>query len=210
LKVKVCGITNYRDASMALSLGADALGFNFHPPSSRFIDPASARRIISRLPPFVITVGIYVNVDDPLDVERGAFRAGVRVLQLHGDETPEYCREIARWKLIKTLRVGAGFRPTGLKEFPVSAFLLDTRDQKRYGGTGKTFDWKAVGAIRTERPLILAGGLRAENVADAIRTVRPYAVDVCSGVESAPGRKDRGKLVAFMNEVRRAIRDIHG
>jgi phosphoribosylanthranilate isomerase len=210
LKVKVCGITSYRDASLALSLGADALGFNFHPPSPRFIDPASARRIISRLPPFVTTVGIYVNVDDPLDVERGALRAGVSVLQLHGDETPEYCREIARWKLIKTLRVGAGFRPTCLEEFPVSAFLLDTRDQKRYGGTGKTFDWKAVGTIRAERPLILAGGLRAENVADAILTVRPYAVDVCSGVESAPGRKDRGKLVAFMNEVRRAIGDIDG
>jgi phosphoribosylanthranilate isomerase len=210
LKVKVCGITSYRDASMALSLGADALGFNFHPPSPRFIDPASARRIINRLPPFVATVGIYVNVDDPLDVERRSLRAGVSVLQLHGDETPEYCREIAHWKIIKTLRVGVGFRPTALEEFPVTAFLLDTRDQKRYGGTGRTFDWKAVGTIRTERPLILAGGLRAENVADAIRTVRPYAVDVCSGVEGAPGRKDRKKLVAFMNEVRRAIRDIDG
>jgi len=208
LKVKVCGITSYRDASMALSLGADALGFNFFSPSPRYIDPASARRIISRLPPFVTAVGIYVNADDPLELERGAFRAGVSVLQLHGDETPDYCRRIAHWKLIKTLRVGAAFRPKGLEAFPVSAFLLDTRDRTRYGGTGKTFDWKAVGAIRTKRPLVLAGGLRAENVAEAIRIVRPYAVDVCSGVESEPGRKDRRKLVAFMNEVRRAIRDI--
>jgi phosphoribosylanthranilate isomerase len=210
LKVKVCGITSYRDASVALGLGADALGFNFYPPSPRYIDPESARRIIRRLPPFVTTVGVYVDADDWHEVERLGRQAKVEVLQLHGNERPEYCRELAHWKLIKTLRIGAGFRPQDLEKFPVSAFLLDTKDPVRFGGTGRTFDWKLAEAIHTQRPLILAGGLCAENVAEAIRTVRPYAVDVCSGVESAPGRKDRRKLVAFMNEVHRASRDIDG
>jgi phosphoribosylanthranilate isomerase len=210
LKVKVCGITSYRDASVALSLGADALGFNFYPPSPRYIDPESARRIIRRLPPFVTTVGVYVDPDDWHEVERLGRQAKVEVLQLHGNERPEYCRELAHWKLIKTLRIGAGFHPQDLEKFPVSAFLLDTKDPVRFGGTGMTFDWKLAEAIHTQRPLILAGGLCAENVAEAIRTVRPYAVDVCSGVESAPGRKDRRKLVAFMNEVHRASRDIDG
>ena len=208
MKVKVCGITNYRDASMALSLGADALGFNFYARSSRYIAPVAARRIGERLPPFVTKVAVCVNEAIP-EVERWARQAGADVLQLHGDETPEYCSSIAGLKLIKTLRIGEGFRPVALDTYPVSAFLLDTRHPGQYGGTGKSFDWKLAAAVRTRRPLILAGGLNAENVADAIRAVRPYAVDVCSGVESAPGKKDRGRLVAFMNEVYRASRDIH-
>jgi phosphoribosylanthranilate isomerase len=207
MKVKVCGITNYRDASMALSLGVDALGFNFYARSSRYIAPVAAGRIGERLPPFVTKVAVYVNEAIP-EVERWARQAGVDVLQLHGDETPEYCSSIVGLKLIKTLRIGEGFQPLALDTYPVSAFLLDTRHPGQYGGTGKAFDWELVAAIRTRRPLILAGGLSAENVADAIRAVRPYAVDVCSGVESAPGKKDRGKLVAFMNEVHRASRDI--
>jgi phosphoribosylanthranilate isomerase len=210
LKVKVCGITSYRDASMALSLGADALGFNFYPRSPRYIAPAAARRIVDRLPPFVTKVAVYVNADDLYELVKGALSAGVDVLQLHGDETPEYCCEFDHWKLIKTLHIGEGFLPEDLEKYPVSAFLLDTRNSSLYGGTGKTFDWKLAGTIRTKRPLILAGGLCAENVADAIRTVRPYAVDVCSSVESAPGKKERRKLVAFMNEVHRASRDIDG
>ncbi len=208
MKVKVCGITSYKDASMALTLGADALGFNFYPRSPRYITPAAARRIGERLPPFVTKVAVYVNADDLCEVEIWARHAGVDALQLHGDETPEYCRSIAHLKLIKTLRIGKGFQVVDLEKYPVSAFLLDTRDPERYGGTGKAFDWKLAETVRTKLPLILAGGLCAENVADAIRTVRPYAVDVCSGVESAPGKKDRGKLVAFMNEVRRASRNI--
>jgi len=210
LKVKVCGITSYRDASMALSLGADALGFNFFPRSPRYITPAAARRIVDRLPPFVTKVAVYVNADDLYELVKGALCAGVDVLQLHGDETPEYCAEFDHWKLIKTLHIGEGFLPEDLEKYPVSAFLLDTRNSRLYGGTGKAFDWKLAGTIRTKRPLILAGGLCAENVADAIHTVRPYAVDVCSSVESAPGKKERRKLVAFMNEVHRASRDIDG
>ena len=210
MKVKVCGITNYRDASMALSLGADALGFNFYPPSPRYIDPESAWRIIRRLPPFVTKVGVYVNAGNLREVEKASRHAGVEVLQLHGAETAGYCRKLARWKLIKTLHIGKGFGPVELGKYPVSAFLLDTRDRELHGGTGKVFDWKLAAAIRTKRPLILAGGLCAENVADAIRAVLPYAVDVCGGVESAPGQKDHGRLVAFMNEVHRAGRDIDG
>jgi phosphoribosylanthranilate isomerase len=210
LRVKVCGITTYRDASIALDLGADALGFNFYPPSPRYINPDEARRIIGRLPPFATTVGVYVNADDFHEVERSSRYTRVEVLQLHGSETPEYCRELAHRRLIKTVRVGSGFRPQELEKFRVSAFLLDTWDPAQHGGTGKTFDWNLAATIRTHRPLILAGGLAAGNVADAIRTVHPYAVDVCSGVEIAPGKKDRRKLAAFMNEVHRASRDIDG
>jgi phosphoribosylanthranilate isomerase len=208
MRVKVCGITSYRDASMALSLGADALGFNFYARSSRYITPVAARRIVHRLPPFITKVAVCVNAD-VCEVAEWARRAGVGVVQLHGDETPEYCRSIAGLELIKTLRIGEGYQPVGLETYPVSAFLLDTRHPGQYGGTGKAFDWRLAAAIRTRRPLILAGGLRAENVADAIRAVRPYAVDVCSGVESAPGKKDRSKLLAFMSEVHRAAGDIN-
>ncbi len=210
MKVEVCGITNYRDASMALSLGADALGFNFYPSSPRYIDTDSARRIIRRLPLFVTTVGVYVDASDLDEVDRSGRHARVEVLQLHGNETAEYCRKLAGWKLIKALHIGKGFPPSELEKYPVSAFLLDTRDRELYGGTGKAFDWKLARKIRTSHPLILAGGLCAENVAEAIRTVRPYAVDVCSGVESAPGNKDRRKLAAFMNEVHRVSGDIDG
>lgn len=207
MKIKVCGITSYRDASMALSLGVDALGFNFYSRSPRYVAPAAARRIVNRLPPFVTKVAVYVNSGDPAEVERWARHAGMDALQLHGDETPEYCRLLAHWRLLKAIRIGEGFQPEDLQKYRVSAFLLDTRDPKQYGGTGKPFDWKVAAALRTKLPIVLAGGLSPENVADAVRVVRPYAVDVCSGVEISPGRKDRRKLAAFINEVRRASRE---
>ena len=124
------------------------------------------------------------------------------MLQLHGDETPDYCRELSDWPLIKAVRVGEGRILENLADYPVQAFLVDAYDDNLYGGTGKTFDWRLVAGIGRIRPLILAGGLRRENVADAIRQVRPYGVDVCSGVEQAREAKTRRKLAAFMNEVR--------
>ncbi len=208
VRVKVCGITDYRDAALALDLGADALGFNFYPSSPRFIDVAAARAIIRRLPPITVTVGVFVNAGDPSEVERSARAAGVGVLQLHGDEVADYGRALAGWPLIKAVRVGKnGFRAEDF-DFPAQAFLLDTKDEHLFGGTGRTFDWQLARRLNPDVKIVLAGGLNAVNVAEAIRAVRPYAVDVCSGVESLPGKKDAARLAAFMQEVSHAISQV--
>lgn len=209
MKVKICGITNYEDAAMAVDQGVDALGFNFFPKSRRYIDPEGARRIIRRLPPFVVTVGLFVNVAEPNQVSAVAGVAGVQILQLHGDETPEYCRGLSDWALIKALRIGKSGIQEDIEEFPIQAFLLDAKDDTLFGGTGKTFDWNLAKSIRRIRPIILAGGLTPENVREAIQVVDPYAVDVCSGVESAPGKKSAQKVMEFMNEVRNVNRSLN-
>jgi len=209
MKVKVCGITNYRDAAMIIEQGVDVLGFNFYPSSPRYIRPAAARKIIRGLPPFVVTVGVFVNVADPRRLSETAEAAGVQVLQLHGDETPEYCAQLEKWPLIKALRIDASGIPEALEAYPVRAFLLDVKDDVLFGGTGKSFDWKLAKGVRKFRPIILAGGLRPDNVREAIRIVDPYGVDVCSGVESEPGKKDAEKLIEFMNEVKNAGYSFH-
>jgi len=199
MKVKVCGITNYEDAAMALDQGVDALGFNFYRRSPRYMDPAAVRAIIRRLPPFWISVGVFVNAarEDLLEAAR---MAGIQVVQLHGNETPEYCRKISDWPLLKAIRVGAEPIRENLREYPVQVFLLDAQNESLFGGTGKSFDWRLAQDI--DHPVILAGGLRPDNVRKAIQTVKPYAVDVCSGVESSPGKKDAVLLAKFMDEVR--------
>jgi phosphoribosylanthranilate isomerase len=207
VKIKICGITRYEDAALAVDLGADGLGFNFYPGSPRYIEPDAAREIIRKLPPLVTAVGLFVN-EDVGRVRRAARRAGVQALQLHGDESPGYCRRLSSWPLIKAVRIGPGFALDGLEPYPVRAFLLDTLDRDLYGGTGRVFDWALAGPVGRLRPVILAGGLRPENVAAAIRTVRPYGVDVSSGVEASPGRKDRARMADFMNEVRDACREL--
>jgi len=207
VKVKICGITSYEDAAAAVELGADALGFNFYPASPRYVEPAIARAIIRRLPPLVTTVGLFVN-ETPEEVCRAARAAGVGVLQLHGDETPDYCGRLSGWPLIKAVRVGAALDAAGLEDYEVQAFLLDARDGALYGGTGKVWDWSLAAALSVRVPVILAGGLRPDNVAEAIRTARPYGVDVSSGVESSPGRKDRALVRAFIEEVRNACNSI--
>lgn len=209
MKAKICGITNYEDAAMAVDQGVDALGFNFFPKSRRYIDPEEARRIIQRLPPFVVSVGLFVNVAESSQVSAVAGTAGVQVLQLHGDETPEYCRGLSGWTLIKALRIGKSGIQEDIEEFPIQAFLLDAKDDTLFGGTGKTFDWNLAKSIRRIRPIILAGGLTPENVREAIQVVDPYAVDVCSGVESAPGKKSAQKVMEFMNEVRNVNRSLN-
>jgi len=204
MRVKVCGITTYRDASLALDAGVDALGFNFFSRSPRFIEPLEARSVIRRLPPFTVSVGIFVNRAEPAAVAEVAREAGVQVLQLHGDESPEFCRRLHGWPLIKVLRLDGGPVKEDLRQFPVQAFLIDAKDDVRFGGTGRAADWALAEVVRKIRPVILAGGLRPENVGEAIRIVRPYGVDVCSGVETSPGMKDAAKLIAFMDEVRNA------
>jgi phosphoribosylanthranilate isomerase len=209
MKVKVCGITRYADAVLALKQGVDALGFNFFPRSPRYIIPSDARGIIRRLPPFVVTVGLFVNVPEQSEVIESARAAGVQVLQFHGDEDPEYLRSFAEWPLIKALRIGKDAVFENLEQYPVQGFLLDVKDDTLFGGTGKTFDWQLAKNIERVRPIILAGGLKPDNVCEAIKAVNPYAVDVCSGVEIAPGKKSEQKLADFMNEVRHANRALN-
>lgn len=203
VRVKICGITNLSDALMSVEAGADALGFNFWRGSARFIEPAAAREIIERLPESVLCVGVFVNEDAPETVERMARRAGVAAVQLHGDETPDYCRAVHGQQVIKALRVGEGFRPEDVLQFETGAVLLDAFSQGARGGTGQTFDWTIARRVRAlVAELYLAGGLTVENVAEAIAAVEPFAVDVCSGVENAPGRKDAARVRAFVAAAR--------
>jgi phosphoribosylanthranilate isomerase len=189
---------------MAVEAGVDALGFNFYPASPRYVDPLMVREIVRRLSPFVTVVGVFVNVAKARELTGIARLSGVQVLQLHGDESPDYCRTLQDWPLIKAVRPGGGLDYGALSGYPVQAFLLDALDEKHYGGTGKTFDWGLAAGIKGIRPIILAGGLTPDNVAQAIQEVRPYAVDVCSGIEAIPGKKDPAKLDRFMEEVRHA------
>ena len=205
VKVKICGITNWTDARRAVEAGAQFLGFNFYRPSPRYIQPAAARRIIRRLPEGVATVGVFVN-ETEANMLAIARRLGLDYLQLHGDELPE---QVARLKreipVIKAVRVRDSFRPKQLDSFSrTTVILLDGFDASRHGGTGKTFNWNLARGSNGSRRIFLAGGLTPENVADAIRVTHPYAVDVCSGVEARPGRKDPARMVALMWAVKAA------
>lgn len=204
--VKICGITNLADALAALDGGADALGFNFYQRSSRFITPAAARRIIDELPPHTLSVGVFVNERSPEDVERIAAAAGVGAVQLHGDESPEYCRALNSRFVIKALRASADFAPEHALDYGTDAILLDAFDPHARGGTGRSFDWQLARRTAELVPkLFLAGGLSVENVAQAIAAASPYAVDACSGLESAPGRKDPQRLRAFIKAAKETM-----
>jgi phosphoribosylanthranilate isomerase len=197
VRIKICGITNLEDARLAADLGAHALGFIFYPKSPRSVRPDAAREIIDNLPPLIMTVGVFV--DEEAAVVRGiAETAGLDWVQLHGKESPEYCRSLGR-------RVIKGFRikdPSSLALLPdyrgsVQAFLLDTYKAGTAGGTGETFDWALARQAGELGFIVLAGGLTPANVAQAIHAAQPAAVDVASGVEAAPGKKDPEKLRAF-------------
>lgn len=203
VKVKVCGITNLSDALAAIAAGADALGFNFYERSPRYIAPAQVRAILANLPAHILAVGVFVNHNTPDDVARTAGDAGLRAVQLHGDETPEYCDVLRNFYLIKALRVGRGYHPSDAARYKVDAVLLDAHAGDVRGGSGHVFDWKIAVETKLHAPKIfLAGGLTSGNVAAAIAGVGPYAVDVCSGVESRPGVKDELRLQQFFAAVR--------
>jgi phosphoribosylanthranilate isomerase len=201
VRVKICGVTRLEDALAAVSLGADALGFNFWPRSKRYLPPAEARAIVSRLPPLVPAVGVFV---DPTrdEVLRAVESSGVGIAQLHGDETPELCASLPL-PVLKAIRVADARALAQLASYDVRGFLLDAPGPG-YGGGGVTFDWSLVAEVAREMPIVLAGGLTPENVGDAVRTVRPWAVDVASGVESAPGVKDHEKLRLFIERAKEA------
>jgi phosphoribosylanthranilate isomerase len=201
-RIKICGITRSDDADAAEAAGADAIGFVFHPSSPRYISPEHAGSISRRLGPFIAKIGVFVNTP-PETIQavcRDAFLTGV---QLHGEETPETVRDIQSFvPVIKAFRVGNGFNPAVLEQYAAAAFLLDTFvEGTSYGGTGKTFDWNTAGACTQYGRIILAGGITPENIADAIRTVNPWGVDVSSGVERSPGVKDHEKIKEVMQTV---------
>lgn len=200
--MKICGITNWHDATLAIDAGADALGFNFFPPSPRSLTPAAAWEIIRRMPPFVEAVGVFVNwTANAVGALSRALRLGAA--QLHGDESPALVAECAsERRVIKAFRAGSAFNPRMLAKYTrAAAFLLDGFDPKLFGGTGKRVELATAQRAKKFGPIILAGGLTPENIAEAIREVRPYGVDVCSGVESAPGRKDGKRLRMLMSAV---------
>ncbi len=201
VKVKICGITRLEDALVAVHLGADALGFNFWPGSKRYVNPAAAWEIVRRLPPLVTPVGVFVNQPES-EMIGIAKETGMRVLQLHGDEPPDLCARLP-FPVVKAIRVDAVKTLAALASYEVAAFLLDT-PTRGYGGSGTPFDWSLAEGVSEIAPIILAGGLTPENVAQAIATVKPYAVDVASGVESAPGVKDQDKMARFIQAVRSA------
>ncbi|HEX8706860.1 MAG TPA: phosphoribosylanthranilate isomerase [Pyrinomonadaceae bacterium] len=203
--VKVCGITNLEDALAAAEAGADALGFNFYERSPRYIAPEEARRIVSQLPAGMMSVGVFVNESGPRQVALKADLAGMTAVQLHGDESPEYCRELKGRFVIKALRVGARFDPQSVTAYETEAILLDAFAGAERGGTGHVFDWRLARSVRQLVPqLFLAGGLSPENIAGAIAAVGPDAVDACSGLECSPGRKDTELLRAFVRAARAA------
>ena len=204
VRVKICGITNLPDAIGALDAGADALGFVFHEKSPRHLSVKAAADILRRLPPFVAKVGVFVNAAETAVLETVSL-CGLDTLQFHGDEPPEFCRRFSPLKVYKAFRVQNIGSLAALTAFQTDAWLLDSFLPETFGGTGATFNWDlAIEARKLGRPIILAGGLTPENVADAVRQVRPYAVDVSSGVESAPGRKDSRKVHDFILAARTA------
>lgn len=207
VQVKICGITNLEDALCAVEAGADALGFNFYHKSVRYIEPEAARRIIEELPEKVQCVGVFVNEETPEEAARIALSAGVTAVQLHGDESAEFCDALSERFIIKALRVGVDFQAERACDYKVDAILLDAFAQDLRGGTGRLIDWAVAREVRDLVPkLFLAGGLSPENVAAAVATVNPYAVDACSSLESAPGRKDHARLRAFVKEAKKENR----
>lgn len=207
MHIKICGITNWEDARLAMDAGADALGFNFYAKSPRRIALSQATEIIRRMPQRVTATGVFVNAS-AREILRIARAAKLAVLQLHGDESPAAVTRLAReYPVIKAFRVRPGFRAGALDLYSdASAFLLDGYHPKRRGGAGTRFNWTVARAAKRYGPVILAGGLSAENVADAIARVRPFAIDVCSGVETRPGYKSAKKLEELMTEVHRMRR----
>lgn len=202
IKVKICGITNLEDALLAAALGADALGFIFAD-SPRKISPLEAKAVIERLPPLVKTVGVFVN-EDPVRVRKIQSFCGLDLVQLHGQESPEVCRDLMP-RTIKAFSVGHENDIKTIESYQgcVRAILLDTFQKGKAGGTGRTFDWSlALSAKAKGLPLILAGGLGPENIYEAISRVRPYAVDVNSGIEQRPGEKDPILLKQLMEIIR--------
>jgi len=200
-KVKICGITNTLDAQRVCDSGADAMGLVFYPPSPRYIQIKEARAIVENLPPFMTSVALFVNAERE-EIEKVLHEVDIDLIQFHGDESAEFCRSFSR-PYIKAIRMKEGLDLYAIeKEYATArALLLDTYKKGIPGGTGESFNWQQV-PHDLSKPIILAGGLDADNIAQAIKQVRPYAVDVSGGVEASKGQKDQHKIIAFMKNVK--------
>jgi len=207
VEIKICGITNLKDAYIAIECGADALGFIFYPKSLRYVVPEMAKEIIKKLPSGIIRVGVFVNqeIEEVKEITR---LCGLNLIQFHGDETPEYCDHFKTSSLIKAVSLRAEEDIQKFKNYSVRAILVDAYNPGYYGGTGKNSDWRLAKKVKKTHPLILAGGLNRESIRKAIETVRPQAVDINSGVEISPGKKDPGKIkeiISIVHETDRAV-----
>jgi len=202
-RVKICGITNIEDARQASASGADALGFVFYPESPRSIEPEQARRIIADLPPLITTVGLFVNEPPARICETVAF-CGLDTVQLHGEEEPDQC-SYPPCRVIKALRLKDDRDDHLPDSYRVAAFLLDAYVPGQFGGTGQRCDWTRAAELASRHRVILAGGLTPDNVAEAVRQVRPYGVDVSSGVEKRPGQKDPDQVAMFIRMAKEAL-----
>jgi len=201
VKVKICGITNLADAQAAVDAGADVLGFMFYDKSPRYLTCEAAAAIIRELPPYVVKAGVFVDAPEEV-VLRAVRECDLNLLQFHGQETPEYCLQFGLMSM-KAFRVRDAASLQVLREYPTDAWLLDAYTPGKLGGTGEVFNWDLAREARSwGRPIFLAGGLTPENVAEAVRRAQPYAVDVSSGVEAAPGKKDPARLNAFIKAAR--------
>ncbi|MBN2129200.1 MAG: phosphoribosylanthranilate isomerase [Sedimentisphaerales bacterium] len=199
-KVKICGITNHEDAAAALQMGADLLGFNFYPDSPRYVPPEKAEAIVNKLPAFIDIAGVFVN--SPLEeVREITSQCQLDWVQLHGDEHPEFCRWLAydSIKTMKAIRVKKAEDIDDADNYFTDAILLDAYDPRKYGGTGLTFDWNIIGHIG--KRIFLAGGINPENAVAAME-LGVYGIDVCSGIEAEPGRKDHGKMKTLFDNIR--------
>jgi len=200
VKVKICGITNYDDAAAALDMGADLLGFNFYPKSPRFIRPDNAVKIINKLPAFIDIAGVFVN-ESLEQIHEVKNLCQLDWVQLHGDESPEFCKEFLSHdvKVMKALRVKDQTDIERADDYFTDAILLDAFDPKKYGGTGLSFDWNIIGHIG--KRVFLAGGINPDNAADAVK-LGVYGIDVCSGIEAQPGKKDHQKMKKLFDNIR--------
>lgn len=199
-QIKICGITNIEDASFISECGADAVGFIFHPPSPRYVTPETVKKIIQRLPDGITTIGVFVNYD-ALEVKETVAFCGLDMVQLHGAESPAFCSQFPRSQVIKACALQTEDDLARLSEYPVKAILVDAYDPVRHGGTGGKSDWALAAKVKEQHPLILAGGLSLANVGEAIERCSPHAVDINSGVETSPGRKDHQKIKEIIDLV---------
>jgi phosphoribosylanthranilate isomerase len=203
VKVKICGITNVEDGLAAAEGGADALGFIFYQQSPRYLPIERAAAVIQALPPMIVKVGVFVDAEEEM-VYRAIRECGLNLLQFHGAESPEYCVQFGLMSM-KAFQVRDAQSLSRLTDYKTEAWLLDAYCPGKLGGTGEKFNWDlAIEARKLGRPIFLAGGLTPENVAEAVRHVEPYAVDVSSGVEASPGKKDHRKIKAFIDSAKAA------
>ncbi|MHB8483804.1 MAG: phosphoribosylanthranilate isomerase [Nitrospiria bacterium] len=204
IKLKICGMTNLADAQMAVLYGADALGFIFYPKSPRRVMVQTVKEIIQALPPFVTTVGVFVN-ETVETIRETVQQCGLSVVQLHGDESPEFCKRLG-FRVIKAIRVSGPEDLKRIGEYDVQGILLDAYHPDFYGGTGMPMNWNNLRGIGGGKPVILSGGLTPENVQRAIQTVSPYGVDVCTGVEESPGKKSPEKMKLFIKNAKETLK----